>query len=298
MLRDVVGGALVWGALSLFRSIAKTADPSQDLAAIEAVLAGLLLVAAPALLAVSRGVTPARLVIAAGLGAAASFAAPPSWGVVLCLPWLLVGAVELGAAVRRWWSRPLDPTAGVWAVGRVFLLVGGGWLVFARGGGTLPGLSHETVRLAAVHSHATGFASLTLIGLAAQRASAGLLAKALAGCGVVLGLGFACTGIGIASLHLLEPVGAGLLVVALGGYAGLSLAQRWPAAARRLHLLSLLGLAVALGLGIARAARHLSAAEPLVDRPTMIAAHGLAALTFAVAGALAYALDAEARPLS
>jgi predicted DCC family thiol-disulfide oxidoreductase YuxK len=171
------------------------------------------------------------------------------------------------------------------AAAHLFLFVGAGWLVFARTGVPLPGLDAEKVLLAAIHGHYTGFGGLILMAEAARRSTAGER-RVLAATGIGLGLGFGLVGVGIAFAHALEPVGAGVLALALGGFAAVRVPQLLRSRGLEAVLggLSLAGLAFGLSLGVMHSAGH-----EALSRPDMIRQHGWAlALGFVLCGAASH----------
>ena len=297
-------GAGVWLALGALRG-----PDGGDFAAIEALLALHLLCLAPLLLALwpprGGGWARALCLVAGALAAGSAWFAPsqPAAACALALPWLGFAAWLLGEALGEWlftyrrWGLLESDAAGLRAVSRLFLLVGAGWLVFSRSGLPLPGLEREKILLAAVHAHYTGFGALSLMALAAWRAAPGER-RGLLAAGVGLGVGFGLTGVGIAAAPLLEPLGATVLAFALATYAAMRLPQvgRLRGAARALSLLSLVGLALGLCLGLAYSARVLGP-TPLT-RAHMIHVHGVAiGLGFLLCGATGALLgEAHERP--
>jgi len=300
-LRCGLVGAGAWLALAALRP-----EEGGDLAAIEALLALHLLCLTPLLLALwppRGGVWTRALWLAAAALATGSALLGPAHSAAasaLALPWVGLAAWLLGEALGEWgftyrrWGLLESDSAGLRAVSRLFLLVGAGWLVFSRSGLPLPGLDAEKILLAAVHAHYTGFGALSLMALAAWRAGPGER-RGLLAAGIGLGVGFGLTGAGIAFSPLLEPLGATVLAFALATYAALRLPQALSleGAARALSVLSLVGLALGLCLGLAYAARVLGP-TPLT-RAHMIHLHGVAiGLGFLLCGATG-ALLGEAR---
>ena len=276
----------VWGAVAVLARGLWVGPAESDVVAIERLVGFILAVAVPALLAAHGPRWAVAPVWAASLLAllASEFADPWRW--VGALPWALVCAgLTLGASLEL--ARRRCVPSALRALAQLFLLVGAGWLIASRAGVELPGLDPGKILLACAHATVTGFAALTLLAHGAERAPRARLV--LGACGATLGLGFALTGIGIAAFPALEPWGAGVLALALGGFAGFLflwwIPEQASVAGRGVLAVSGLALIAGLGFGVTYSLRELGA--PPLERATMLLGHGwVLGAGFAVLGGL------------
>jgi len=262
-----------WGAVAVVARGLWLGPPEGDLVAIERLVGFLLAVAVPVLLAARGPRWAATPVWAASLVVVLSSELSAPWGWVAALPWALVCAALTLDASRELARRRCVPSA-LRALAQLFLVAGAGWLIASRAGVELPGLDPGKILLACAHATVTGFAALTLLAHGAERVPRARLV--LGACGATLGLGFAVTGVGIAASPALEPWGAGVLALALGGFAGFLFLWWIPeqpgVAGRGVLAVGGLALLAGLGFGVTYSLRDLGA--PPLERETMLLAHG------------------------
>jgi hypothetical protein len=270
-------GALVVVPLGLALAVRSTAaGPALRLLR----LAGNLQVPCAALLAVS-------FALPAGPGAAA-----------LALPWLAVTAlIALGGLARLWRRRLLPWTELCFDAGLLYLAVGGGWTVLARGEIRPMGFALPIVLLTAVHFHYAGFALPLLAGLAGRILGDGFLTRAAA-VGVIAGVPMVAVGITGSQLGLGPALeGAAAVLTATAGiltavlYVRLASQRSWPGAVRALWTLTALALAGGMILAALYGLRTWISL-PWLDLPWMWALHGTAnSLGFALAGLAGWSLS-------
>lgn len=207
---------------------------------------------------------------------------------VLTVPWLAVsGLIALSGLVR------LRRTEWVGNVGRMFLVVGGGWTAMSRLGMRPLDFEPVIVLLTAIHFHYAGFVLPVVAGWI-ERTRPDRLIR-VAAVGVALGVPAVAVGITATQLKfapLLEALAGWWTAAAAGlvAVAQIRLAVRGPGAraARGLWGVSAVALVVGMGLAALYAGRpYLSVAW--LDIPWMRALHGTAeALGFALAGVLGW----------
>lgn len=220
-----------------------------------------------------------------GVLAATSFWVDGRGAVLLAGAW--VAACGLAAATAAWRLR-LHAQRTADGVSRslafVFLAIGAVWLLLSRAGVRPFGYSPETVFLAALHFHFTGFVlpvmvSATTFGLRTSgRLANGVmrtLPRAVAA-GVLIGLPMIAAG----NVRALPPlVVAGALLIATASFvlAGLMLSLG-PAIASRAARLLLAIAAVSLTLAMVLAATYAigqAIHRPVMQIPTMTRLHGV-----------------------
>jgi hypothetical protein len=272
-----------------------------------AIVAGSALAATPVLL---RALGHTRRVVvgavAAGVGAAASFAAAPGVAALaLVAPYaLLCGWLAAAAAARiaGRGSRPVSELVASLAL--VYLGGAAVWLVAHRAGHALLGYPPLWVLLTAAHFHVAGAYLAAIAGLHARRG--GVVAPAAA---LAVALAVPLTAAGIHGPRWLETVAA--LATAAGGVAVALVALRAalaPAAppapprrlARVLHGVAGLSLLVAMSLAAAYALRARVPTLTVGDLDplsSMAITHGvLDAAGFALAALVAFALAPPPAP--
>lgn len=230
--------------------------------------------------------------------AAASFLIDPGVpAAALTIPWSLWSAllaVEGLARVRA--PRPLNASTVAFIVARLYLPVGGGWLLLSRLGAEPLGFAEPLVLLTAVHFHYAAFAALVLAALAGRGLGAAhpflqrlhglavaamIAAPALIAAGITLSPALEWAGV------LVQAVGIGsLALVTLGGV----LRGAFPPLARGLLAVSTASAVVAATLALAYGWGEL-VGGPVVSIPWMARVHGTAnALGFVLGGLLGWSL--------
>ncbi|MGA8223878.1 MAG: YndJ family transporter [Candidatus Acidiferrales bacterium] len=229
---------------------------------------------------------------AAGLAGVSFFFPAGARAGILASAWLVVCVLVAGEGLLRLVSSARDSFAQLcFAVGQIYLVVGGSWLVISRLGLHPFGFEEPIVLLTAVHFHFAGFASCVLAGLAYERLRDAPWVKILRAAlvGVVAGPGILCLA------FLVGPklkIVAALLIVA--GQIGLSAAMlriafttaqglgRW--------MLSISAGCVAVGMALAATwAAGEYPLHPFVNLSEMARYHGvLNALGFSLCGLLGW----------
>jgi hypothetical protein len=219
----------------------------------------------------------------------------------LTLPWLLLTmAVAASGALRLREAKSLQHAC--FALGQVYLAVGGAWAFASRWGMTPLGFREPWVILTANHFHYAGYATAMIVGLTLPRVRGRATAIARASGVVILG-GPPIVAAGIAGIPVLEVVSAVTLATGLLVFAGVTLLhvapRTKPRAAGLLLGTSAVALVVTMALATTYATSHY-AGHVLIEIPTMVQTHGLLnVLGFCVSGLLGlYASTAVDRPIS
>ncbi len=239
--------------------------------------------------------------LAAALVVASFFVPPGRTAALLAAGWLvLCGLVGLSGAARflRGGYRSLEQAC--FAVGPMYLLVGGVWLALSRLGATPAGFAEPIVLLTGVHFHYTGFALPLVAGATGQ--TLGTASRGAKSAFRLVALGILAGPAVLAAGFVLSPVlkvcAAVVLAAATIGLAGL-LVVVLP----RVHsqLAKALLLVSAGSLGVAMVLAGVYALGEYAERywlliPQMARFHGVAnGLGFALCGLLAWTLESRLR---
>jgi hypothetical protein len=206
----------------------------------------------------------------------------------LAIPWLALTVAVAGAgALRLATVKSLQHAC--FAVGQIYLAVGGAWAFASRWGMKPLGFAEPWVILTANHFHYAGYATAMIVGLALPRAvnRGARVARASA---VIILAGPPIVAAGITGIPIVEVLSAVTLASGLFAFALMVLLhlvpRTRPRGAAALLAVSAASLMITMGFATTYAITHFMG-KALLEIPTMVQVHGLLnVLGFCAAGLL------------
>ncbi len=206
----------------------------------------------------------------------------------LTVPWLLLTVAVAGAGALRLASAK-NLQHACFAVGQIYLAVGGAWAFASRWGMKPLGFAEPWVILTANHFHYAGYATAMIVGLALPRA-VGVGARVARASAVVILAGPPIVAAGITGIPIVEVLAAVTLAFGLFAFALMVLLHLVPRTRPRgagvLLGVSAASLMITMGFATTYAISHFTG-RTLLEIPTMVQVHGLLnVMGFCAAGLL------------